>query len=297
MSAFAPTPEQAGAIAHPLADACVIAGAGSGKTAVLTRRYRELVLRDGLSPRRVAALTFTEKAAAEMRDRITRMLGEEGHHELRDEVDVAPISTIHAFCARLLRLHAIEAGLDPAFAVLDETEALLLLEDAWSRTLERLGAEASEDLGVLTDVGVTDVDLRSFLERVRGAGADVVDLAWHSAAIDVATLRADAERACADLLSEAAEVGGEDLARSEAVVREVREALAAEGDDRAWTLDAARAAVNRLTNVARKIVKHRKELATALDGVVGAALDDIGHRRFGGRSCASWPRSPRPTGS
>ena len=107
----------------------VSAGAGSGKTFTLTRRIVY-----ALSPEsgpfvehldQVLAITFTKDAAAEIRDRVRRALIEEGMDEEALTVDDAWISTIHGMCSRILRAHALELGIDPAFTVLTDTDELM----------------------------------------------------------------------------------------------------------------------------------------------------------------------------
>lgn len=107
----------------------VSAGAGSGKTFTLTRRIVY-----ALSPEsgpfvehldQVLAITFTKDAAAEIRDRVRRALIEEGMDEEALTVDDAWISTIHGMCARILRAHALELGIDPEFTVLTDTDELM----------------------------------------------------------------------------------------------------------------------------------------------------------------------------
>ena len=94
------------------------AGAGSGKTMVLVERFLDLV-REGHSPANILAITYTEKAAAEMKERIVRRFEEAGDEPNRRAAESAYISTIHGFCARLLRENALSAGIDPAFRVVD----------------------------------------------------------------------------------------------------------------------------------------------------------------------------------
>ena len=120
----------------------VEAGAGSGKTAVLTSRLLSL-LRSGRGRiERIAAITFSEKAAAEMRARLRTELdmalagplAEEERTNLRTarlQLDRAHISTIHAFCATLLRERPVEARVDPGFTVLDSVETSLLQTELW----------------------------------------------------------------------------------------------------------------------------------------------------------------------
>src|SRR5687768_232110 len=116
------TPAQLQAITVRDVDVCVAAGAGSGKTFVLVERFVGLV-RDGIDPDRILTITFTEKAATEMAERIGKALEKQGRPDARRAVEGAWISTIHGFCARLLRERAVEAGVDPAFAVLTDVPA------------------------------------------------------------------------------------------------------------------------------------------------------------------------------
>ena len=108
----------------------VTAGAGSGKTRTLVARYISL-LGDGIQPNQLLAITFTEKAAREMRNRVRRSLSElrlkatsESKQELwgkyESQMDSARIGTIHSLCAEILRTHPAEVGVDPEFEVLDE---------------------------------------------------------------------------------------------------------------------------------------------------------------------------------
>ena len=119
------TSEQRMIIEAEASDLAVVAGAGSGKTHVLVERYLQLLR--GCSIPQIAAITFTEAAAAEMRERVRRAVMSdpslEQHRELLDE---AAIGTVHSLGLRLLREHPVEAGLDPAAAVLPDDEAELL---------------------------------------------------------------------------------------------------------------------------------------------------------------------------
>src|SRR3954464_10554106 len=89
----------------------VVAGAGTGKTHMLTERYFHHLSEDGFSPLEVVAVTFTEKAAAELKNRIRRRVGERmpDRADLLAELEAAQISTIHALCARICREHPDEA--------------------------------------------------------------------------------------------------------------------------------------------------------------------------------------------
>ena len=131
------TPEQRAAIGDRGRSSLLAAGAGSGKTAVMVERFAEAVLRDGVAVGAILTLTFTEKAAAELRERIRRRFVELGESEHARAVDAAWIGTIHGFCARVLRSQPLAAGLDPRFTVLDEAAARRLAARAFETALER----------------------------------------------------------------------------------------------------------------------------------------------------------------
>jgi ATP-dependent helicase/nuclease subunit A len=132
------------------------ASAGTGKTRVLVDRYVNLI-RAGVEPANVLAITFTRKAAAEMRERILETLSraaaegsldERRWRRLRERLADVAISTIDAFCLSLLREFPLEAGLDPGFGMADETEALRLTDEALDRALRACRAVAREDAAV-----------------------------------------------------------------------------------------------------------------------------------------------------
>ncbi len=132
------------------------ASAGTGKTTVLVSRYVNL-LRAGVDPSNILAITFTRQAAAEMRDRIIRQLRRSADgppadrdrwRGLRDRLGDIAISTIDAFCLSLLREFPLEADLDPGFGMTDETEAPRLVQQALDRTLAICGAVAADDIAV-----------------------------------------------------------------------------------------------------------------------------------------------------
>jgi ATP-dependent helicase/nuclease subunit A len=151
----------------------VEAGAGTGKTAALVQRYLSLVL-GGRTVDRIVAITFTDKAAAELRDRVrqgleSRLAGEctPEQKDLIDDalanLDRAQISTIHAFCQRLLRSFAVRSGIDPAFEVDDEVAALRRFEERWRAFLDGLGSEreAVTVIGRVLDLGLATRDLQT----------------------------------------------------------------------------------------------------------------------------------------
>jgi ATP-dependent exoDNAse (exonuclease V) beta subunit len=136
------TPEQTAAIEHDRGVVLLDASAGSGKTSVLVERFVRAVLEGGVDVRSILAITFTEKAAGEMRERIRARLREKGAEQEARATEGANILTIHAFCARLIRAGAIELGIDPAFVVLDEHETLRLHADAFEGALAQLAESA-----------------------------------------------------------------------------------------------------------------------------------------------------------
>ncbi len=144
------------AAVDPSQNVVLEASAGTGKTRVLVDRYTNL-LKAGVDPANILAMTFTRKAAAEMRGRIVQNLrraAEEGEidparwRELCDRMGEIAISTIDAFCLSLLREFPLEADLDPGFAMADETEVLRFLDEGLDATLRVCRSLASEDAAV-----------------------------------------------------------------------------------------------------------------------------------------------------
>ncbi|MBI3864669.1 MAG: UvrD-helicase domain-containing protein [Planctomycetia bacterium] len=155
------TPQQQAAIDTKHVSIVLSAGAGCGKTSVLTRRFLSH-LAPGLhctELSRLVAITFTERAAREMRTRIReqcleRLRGcpeDEAEHWLRivRSLDAARISTIHSFCSSLLRAHAVEAELDPKFGLLDETLGASFLDRSVESGLHRLLVDGDADAAEL----------------------------------------------------------------------------------------------------------------------------------------------------
>jgi len=114
------TDEQEQPVARRSGSLLLSAAAGSGKTSVLVERFVRAVREDGLAPGRVLAITFTDRAAGELRERVRARLLELGEREAARDTEAAFVGTFHSFCARLLRAHALMAGLEPEFAILDE---------------------------------------------------------------------------------------------------------------------------------------------------------------------------------
>src|SRR5512139_24167 len=133
------------AVLHGDGPLLVLAGAGSGKTRVIVHRIAHVIRGRGVAPWHVLAVTFTNKAAGEMRERLADLLGIEG-------ADLW-VQTFHAFGARFLRREAARAGLSPSFPIYDDDDQLRLVKGV----LAELGADEGETL-----------DARGALSRIDG---------------------------------------------------------------------------------------------------------------------------------
>src|SRR5260370_22061959 len=112
---------QAAAVTHETGPLLIIAGAGTGKTTVITRRIAYLIATRAAPPSEILALTFTDKAAAEMEERVDTLVPH-GYADVQ-------ISTFHAFGDRLIKENALELGLTPDFRVLTRAEQVIFLRD------------------------------------------------------------------------------------------------------------------------------------------------------------------------
>ncbi len=129
------SPAQQGAVGRRNQDVCCVAGPGSGKTFVLVERFAALVA-SGLEPAKVLAITFTDKAATQIKERLVKRFDDQ--RDIRRAVERAQVSTIHGLCNALLSEHAIRAGLDPQFKVIDELAAGMEQASAMDRVLDSL---------------------------------------------------------------------------------------------------------------------------------------------------------------
>jgi len=137
----------------------VTAGAGTGKTEVLTRRIIKILAQEKHCLDRLLVLTFTDKAAVEMKERIYAAVEKEllqtgmpHFQKIKDTFLNNYISTFHAFCAALLREYPIEARIDPYFRVLDETEKLFFLRRSINRSIKKLAADKNNpDIQLLSE--------------------------------------------------------------------------------------------------------------------------------------------------
>jgi ATP-dependent helicase/nuclease subunit A len=168
------TPEQRAAIDRREGSLLVRAGAGTGKTSVLVERFVRAVVDDGVAVDGVLAITFTEKAAAEMKGRVRARFAELGRREEARAAEGAWISTIHGFCSRVLRAHALTAGIDPDYRVLDQLEAERVGLDAFDRALEDFLADGAEAVRLEMVAAYTPDRLRDMVRtawsRLRSKG-------------------------------------------------------------------------------------------------------------------------------
>jgi ATP-dependent exoDNAse (exonuclease V) beta subunit len=155
-------------------DTCVVAGPGSGKTTVLVERFRRLVYDAGIPPSRILAITFTEKAATNMKQRLAAAFRD--RPEDRRQIERAYVSTVHGFCMRLLRENSIFAGIDPEFRVMDERQADTLQTVAVNEALDRMFREEPERMRRLMEA-FNDPNLAGAVievyEALRSSGAGI----------------------------------------------------------------------------------------------------------------------------
>ena len=200
------TPEQRRAVELRDGPLLLGAGAGTGKTSVMVERFAATVLEDGIAVERILAITFTEKAAEELKQRVRAVFAAVRRPDLLRAAEAAAVSTIHGFCARLLRAHALDAGLDPYATVLDEREAGRLRAVAFDAALHDVLGPGGPDgaLDVVAAYGPGRVRGMVFAAhaQLRSAGRTEPRLPAVAAVADVAAAAATgaaAAQAAADL--------------------------------------------------------------------------------------------------
>ena len=154
----------------------VSAGAGTGKTAVLVERFARATCDQGLDVDSILVITYTRRAAGELRTRIRAELARRGRHDLARELDGAWISTIHGFCLRLLKAYPFAAGLDPRFRELDDAQAAVLRSEAFQKALAEFCAGGEPDrLRLLATYGANGLRrmLTGVYETLRSAGREL----------------------------------------------------------------------------------------------------------------------------
>jgi len=171
-----PNPEQQAAI-DAKGRVFVSAGAGTGKTAVLVERFVRAVCDEGMDVDSILVITYTKRAAGELRARIRAELRRRGRADLARELDGAWISTIHGFCNRLLKTYPFAAGLDPRFRELDESQSAVLSGEAFDEALAAFCADGHPDrLQLLTTYGARGLRrmITGIYDTLRSAGRELV---------------------------------------------------------------------------------------------------------------------------
>ena len=278
MSERVPTEEQAAAIAAAGRDVLVEAGAGTGKTGVMVERYCRLVCEDGVSPESVLAFTFTDKAAAELRQRIRAEIelraarGSERASELLGTIGGAWVTTIHGFCNRLLAAHPVAIGIDPRFRVLDAPESERAAREAFDEALEEFLASGEDD----RERTVAAFDIAALRAMVCGAHAElrsrgIADPSLGEPPVSEpgAALRAASESAAAAL----EELGPADPNRD--LLERALEVLPTEGGE-APGLDELVAL--RTESKAKPLCAYREAIETAVVAVAEAGEGSLAYR-------------------
>ncbi|MEQ1823283.1 MAG: UvrD-helicase domain-containing protein [Fimbriimonadaceae bacterium] len=195
-----PTPEQVEAIYSDRQQFVVSASAGTGKTLVLVERYLRLVLEEpAIRPDQILAITFTKKAAAEMKRRIVDQLNLRGRPDLAQVAETGPIQTIHGFCQRLLVENCLDAGLDPDFGIASQAQTaswkIAAIRTAIAETFEdypevelvlKSGAGRYKRQSTGSPYHYVEDNIGSLLEQMRGSGLSPADIhANHSSVAEL----------------------------------------------------------------------------------------------------------------
>ena len=158
-------PAQQGAVKFGGGPLLILAGAGSGKTRVLTYRVAYLIAEKGIDPGNILLLTFTNKAAEEMMKRVEKLVGRSG---------VAG-GTFHSFCARMLRRYAGDAGLDPNFVIFDVGDQLDVIKQAMnSMSVDAKIVKPAAVLGAISGAKNELISPHDYVNFARGSFSQTV---------------------------------------------------------------------------------------------------------------------------
>jgi len=217
------TAEQGAAIERRRGAFALAAAAGSGKTSVLVERYVRAVTEDGIDPARILAITFTDRAAGELRARVRSRLIVAGRREAARESAAAFVSTFHGFCARILRSHAVIAGLPAEFGLLGDAQAATLRERAFDEALAGwLDGDGALELAASFGVDGLRAALAAAYDELRSRGE-------RAPALPAPAPRHDADVARARLAAAAAELGRELAGDAPCALADCAQLLAAGG--------------------------------------------------------------------
>jgi DNA helicase-2/ATP-dependent DNA helicase PcrA len=153
-------PEQREAVEWPGGPLLIFAGAGSGKTRVITHRIARLI-HDGVAPSRILAVTFTNKAAREMKERVTTLVGE--------RASAMWIGTFHSLCARMLRIDGKAIGIDPNFVIYDDADQVSLIREIFKA--KNIDDKSIQARSVLSEISTAKEKLltpEKYAERATG---------------------------------------------------------------------------------------------------------------------------------
>jgi ATP-dependent exoDNAse (exonuclease V) beta subunit len=257
--------EQQLAAVEATGEVFVSAGAGTGKTAVLVERFVRAVCDRGLDVDSILVITYTRRAAGELRTRIRAALAERGRQDLARELDGAWISTIHGFCNRLLKAYPFAAGLDPRYRELEDAQGAVIRGEAFRTALAEFCAGGEpERLRLLATYGGDGLRrmLTGVYETLRSAGRELdLAVAGDEQELDVRL----------DELREAARCLAEDSAATDNQSRAAAELLALLGRD---------TRADRLVDLSGFKARGERaaSYAEALAAVEQAALDDLAAR-------------------
>lgn len=194
------TDEQHAPVARREGPLMLSAAAGSGKTSVLVERFVRAIREDGIAPSRILAITFTERAAGELRERVRERLLSLGEREAARDAEAASVGTFHGFCARMLRANPLAAGLDPEFTILDEGIAARLRSLAFRAAMgDFVDGESADAVDLVAAYGFEG--LQAITEgvhaRLRSRGEELPRLPAAVLDSDAGADERDAAAACA----------------------------------------------------------------------------------------------------
>jgi len=180
----------------------VCAAAGTGKTSVLVERYLNILLSGTADCDQIVAITFTDKAANEMKERVRHRLSENSAEANQqkiaaylDRLNVAPIATVHSFCARILRDNVGELPFDPLFKICDETAEAILRDNFQQKFFDRKLAERNADLATL--IRWTNLDeLAGLLDQIYAKQTECLPLLERYKQLDKTKYLSEVENAC-----------------------------------------------------------------------------------------------------
>src|SRR3989344_3445506 len=169
------------AVFHQKGPLLVLAGAGAGKTRVITHRIQHLI-ENGVDPQNILAVTFTNKAAKEMRERVQKLLSEDGEADIPYRDKALPfVSTFHALGVHILRSHGKILGLTRSFTIFDRSDSLSAIKMAMEQvSINPKEFEPRKILGSISKAKGDAVGLRDYEEGSSDFYPRLVARVWHA---------------------------------------------------------------------------------------------------------------------